>query len=312
MSRCFLGVDTSNYTTSVALVDGEGRVVFNGKKPLDVGLGERGLRQSDAVFAHTKNLPELFELIRGAHICAVGVSASPRDAADSYMPCFLAGVSAASSVACALDLPLYRFSHQRGHLRAALYSARREERIGKRFAAFHVSGGTTEILLVENGEIIKIGGTLDLNAGQAIDRAGVAFGLKFPCGAELSKIAEVSSIPQKPRVCVNGLECNFSGLENKVLEMISAGADKSAVAGYVIEFVKLTLDKLCSNLLEAHPGLDVVFSGGVTSNRYIAAFLAGKYGASFAEPEFSSDNAAGTALLAYDRYLKGGNNAAGN
>lgn len=301
---CFLGIDTSNYTTSVALANDEGVVILNKKIPLPVACGERGLRQSDAVFAQIKNLPEALEAVRGSDIAAVGVSAFPRDVEGSYMPCFLSGIVAAESASCALDVPLYRFSHQRGHIRAALYSSGREDLVGKRYAAFHVSGGTTEILFVDSGKIELIGETLDLNAGQAIDRSGVLMGMKFPCGREMSDYALKGEPPEHPKISVNGLTCNLSGVENKVKSFLAAGYSAEDVSAYVIEFVKMTLDKLCENLLAVYPETEIVFSGGVTSNRYIADHLGKKYGAFFAAPEFSADNACGTALLTFDRFGK--------
>lgn len=300
--RYFLGIDTSNYTTSVALVDENGKVTENRKILLEVAKGERGLRQSDAVFAHTKNLPAIIEGLGKRDIIAVGYSGAPRDVQNSYMPCFLAGRSVASVTAELLGVPLYSFSHQRGHVRAALYSAGREDLIDGSFVAFHVSGGTTDILRVEKGIITEIGGTLDLNAGQAIDRAGVMMSMKFPCGPELERIATVSTL--KPKISVKGLSCNFSGLENKVKHQLELGASKEETAAYVIDFVMLTLDKLCENVRQRYPSTEIVFAGGVTSNKRIAAHLGKKYAASFAAPVYSADNAAGTALLTYDKFNK--------
>ena len=195
----FVGIDTSNYTTSCALCDGEGKVIANIKKMLPVKDGERGLRQSDALFAHTKNLPECMEALGevikkemydGARVVAVGYSATPRDIEGSYMPCFLAGVAAAKSFCASIpNVKSYALSHQCGHIRAAIYSSGYDHSDGKPFGAFHVSGGTTECLLVkrEDGgfKADLIGGTLDLNAGQVIDRIGVKIGLSFPAGPHM-------------------------------------------------------------------------------------------------------------------------------
>jgi len=300
--RYFLGIDTSNYTTSISLVDENGRVCENRKMLLEVAEGERGLRQSDAVFSHIKNLPRIVDEIKKRDIVAVGYSYAPRDVKDSYMPCFLVGKAVASFFAELNGLPLYHFSHQRGHVRAALYSCGREDLLNESFVAFHISGGTTDILHIENGKIEQIGGSLDLNAGQAIDRSGVLMGLKFPCGPELERLAAKSKI--KPKISVKGLDCNLSGLENKVRAQLSDGVPKEEVAAYVLDFITLTVDKLCENVRSVYPGIEMVFSGGVTSNRRIADRLGKKYDASFAEPVFSADNAAGTALLTYDSYKR--------
>ena len=114
--KIIMGIDTSNYTTSVALMYSDGELIANIKEPLPVKLGECGLRQSDAVFAHIKNLPKAMEkasgILNGRSVSAIGVSERPRNVFGSYMPCFLAGLSAATSAAAASGVPLYRFSHR--------------------------------------------------------------------------------------------------------------------------------------------------------------------------------------------------------
>lgn len=311
MSRdCYVGIDTSNYTTSVALADADGVIVANLKRPLPVKTGECGLRQSDAVFAHIKNLPslmqELRELLRVKELrpVAVGVSARPRDAEGSYMPCFLSGVAAAESFAAALDLPLYHFSHQNGHLAAALYSSgAQEELYGAGFGAFHVSGGTTEMLLVEphgcEFSVTQVGGSADLHAGQAVDRIGVALGLDFPCGPALERLAmkNTARVP-RPRVSVREGTCNLSGLENLALDLYRKTGDAPLTAAYTLNFLSETLAQMAEQLCEAHGNLALLFAGGVMSNRIIADQLRARLGrVFFAEPAFSADNAAGVALL---------------
>lgn len=298
----FLGIDTSNYTTSLAL-SRDGKIVKNLKKLLDVKEGQRGLRQSDAVFAHTVNLPRLFDEMGSISPDAVGVSVSPRDAEGSYMPCFLAGVSCATAVAASLGVPLYRFSHQAGHIAAALYSCGAENLITKSFLAFHVSGGTTEVLLCDNMSITRLGGTRDISAGMAIDRTGVLMGLKFPCGKELEALAGDLTQNVKPgRISVSGLDCNLSGLENKVVGLLSDCADRQYVAAYVLSFVGATVEKMAENATSTYPGLPIIFSGGVMSNRFMRGRLENRFGGYFAAPEFSCDNAAGTARLAAMRH----------
>ena len=312
-NNLYLGIDTSNYTTSVALCDEQGRVVLNLKMLLPVKEGERGLRQSDALFAHTKNLPVLMEKLKEflaesypeRTIVAVGCSEKPRDVEGSYMPCFLAGVSAASSVSAVLGCPMYRLSHQSGHVAAALYSADKLSLLdtGDTFAAFHVSGGTTELLLVkgEDGQpkIELVGGTADMNAGQAIDRTGVLMGLKFPCGKRMEEIClECGDIPhQKTRISVKGLECNLSGLENLAAAMYEKTGDVAWTSAYCFDFIADTLERLTLNLRSEYGDLPVIFAGGVMSNKRIAKHLSGLGNVSFSEPAFSADNAAGVAIL---------------
>ena len=309
MQGCYIGFDTSNYTTSAAICTEDGRVIANCKRPLPVKEGERGLRQSDAVFAHVRNLPSLTEELgrvlaeEGLTPLAVGVSTRPRDAEGSYMPCFLAGRAAAGAFAAARDLPIYEFSHQNGHIMAALYSSGAAERLTRApFLAFHVSGGTTEALLVTPKEtdfsVCLVGETDDINAGQAIDRVGVALGLSFPCGRELERLASQyqGKIYRHP-VCVREGRCSLSGVENIALRLWRETGDAPTVAAFVFDFVGRTLLAMGEQILEKHGPMPVLFAGGVMSNQLMRKRLSERFDASFSEPAFSADNAAGIALL---------------
>ena len=310
--QCCIGIDTSNYTTSLAISDMNGEIVANFKIPLSVKEGERGLRQSDAVFLHTKNLPEIFsaaeEIFKKYTPVAIGVSTTPRSCKGSYMPCFLAGKSAAYAMAKTMRVPLFELSHQNGHVMAAAYSGGMPvELLENRFLAFHVSGGTTEALLVTpegfDFECEIIGGTKDINAGQAIDRIGVAMGLKFPCGAELERLAlEYKGKHRKPQICVKDGYCNLSGLENKALGLYNETQDKNLVAAYVLDFVGATLERITEDIKSRYEGYPIVYSGGVMSCSILRNRLK-KENTFFAEPQFSADNAAGIALLCRRLYL---------
>ena len=307
--KCYVGVDTSNYTTSVAVCDGNGEIVANLKLPLPVKEGERGLRQSDAVFAHTKNLSvlmdKLSEVLKDYTPVAVGVSATPRKAEGSYMPCFLCGQVAAHAIAAPSALHVYETAHQNGHIMAAAYSSGALEHLmSRRFLAFHVSGGTTEALLVTPNDgktdfdIELVGETKDINAGQAIDRVGVMMGLSFPCGRELEKLAgEYSGRLEKKNICVTDGSCSLSGVENIAKKIFEESGDRSKTAAFVFDFVCRTLSKMAEQLLGKYGEMPILFAGGVMSNKLMRAELASKFEAYFAEPEFSADNGAGVALL---------------
>lgn len=314
--ECFVGIDTSNYTTSVALCDLEGRIIANLKAPLTVKSGERGLRQSDAVFAHVKNLPELMDRLAEALLeyepIAVGVSETPRMAEGSYMPCFLSGVAAAHSFAAAKNIPIYKTAHQNGHVMAALYSSGRSEELLKdRFLAFHVSGGTTEVLLITPKsdrhvfEIELVGETEDINAGQAIDRVGIMLGLDFPAGRELENLAKVyQGSFEKKKISVRDCRCNLSGVENIAKKLYDNGADKEMVAAFTFDFIQRTLCEMAAQALEKYGDMPILFAGGVMSNKLMRGAILKRFEAYFAEPEFSADNAAGVALLCRLAYMK--------
>ena len=305
-NRCYLGIDTSNYTTSVALCSEGGEILKNFKILLGVADGERGLRQSDAVFSHINNFPQLAEWIREAafdkEIIAIGYSATPRPADGSYMPCFLVGKAVAEMLASVLSVPVYPFSHQEGHIMAAVYSSGNHSLLTRDFFAFHVSGGTTEIVRVTpktaGFTCELIGGTSDLNAGQAIDRIGVKLGLHFPCGKELEKLAtENDKKVPKPKISVQGTKCNLSGLENMADKLYATTADKALTAAFTLDFVANTLFALSENLRTEASDTPILYAGGVMSNMRIKKRLSALEQTNFSEPQFSADNAAGIALL---------------
>ena len=308
MKPCYVGIATSNYTTSVALCDADGNIIANLKRPLPVKSGERGLRQSDAVFEHVRGLPELFGKLRDEYLTqytpvGVGVSVTPRDAEGSYMPCFLSGKAAAVAFAAGLGVPVCEFSHQSGHIMAALYSAGRMDLLSsERFIAFHVSGGTTEALLVtprENGfDVELVGATDDINAGQAIDRVGVAMGLDFPCGASLEALAsEYGGKIHKHPVCVRDGVCSLSGVENIAEGLYKKTGDAAEVAAFVFDFIGSTLARMCEDITAKYGKMPIVFAGGVMSNKIMREKLSRQGDAYFSEAQFSADNAAGIALL---------------
>ncbi len=313
MDRLFLGIDTSNYTTSVSIYSTREGIISNIKIPLPVEKGERGLRQSDAVFSHIKNAPAAAEQL-GLHlsslpdkIAAVGYSATPRPQKNSYMPCFLVGEAIACFIAASHNVVAYPFSHQEGHIAAAAYSVCRsygfdlDRLLNGRFLSFHVSGGTFDLLLVDSDpdrliSVRRVGGTKDASAGQIIDRTGVKMGLRFPCGAEIDRLAsEYDGDIRIDRVCVNGLDCNISGLENKTEELIKRGASDAEISAYLLEQIAQTLIRMTENAKSEFGDVPVLYAGGVMSSKYLKSRL--KNLGLFPEPAYSSDNAAGIAVL---------------
>ena len=308
-----LGLDTSNYTTSAAVFDGEGG--RNQGRLLEVRPGELGLRQSDALFQHVKHLPEVVEALLGegglGTVQAVGASTRPRAVEGSYMPCFLAGASQGQVLSQVLGVPFYAFSHQQGHLAAAAWSAGRLDLLDRPFLAWHLSGGTTELLRVEPGEdgvAVRaeiLGGTSDISAGQLIDRTGVLLGLPFPAGKEVEKLSRQAQKREYYKVKVNGLTFSLSGMENKVRQMVQRGEEPAEIAWFAQETVCRVVQACTKAAMEAYPGLPVLCSGGVASNGRLKELLRQNCGALFAQPQFSTDNAMGTAVLTWRALERG-------
>ena len=301
-----IGFDTSNYTTSIAWFDGE--MGENCSRLLPVKQGELGLRQSDAVFAHTKSLPELsgrlFSNIDKSSIAAVGVSTRPRAVEGSYMPCFLVGFSHAKLLSDVLGVPLFEVSHQQGHVAASLWSAGRLDLMEKPHLAWHLSGGTTELLLVEpegrNVKCTRLGGTSDISAGQLIDRTGQLLHLPFPSGKHLDALSSQAELTEAFRVKCQNSVFSLSGVQNKVQQFHEKHQNDIETAAYALRCVASAVYQATEQALKQYPGLSVVFSGGVASNSMLRTVLE-PLSPVFAEPQFSTDNAMGVAVLAHRR-----------
>ena len=299
-----IGIDTSNYTTSIAFFDGTGGE--NCSRLLPVKQGELGLRQSDAVFAHIKSLPELsgrlFSHVKKEQITAIGVSTRPRAVEGSYMPCFMVGYSHAKMLADAFGVPLVEVSHQQGHVAASLWSANHLELIDAPHLAWHLSGGTTELLLVEpegkNVKCTRIGGTTDISAGQLIDRTGQLLELPFPSGKHLDELSREAVAKETFKVKCANREFSLSGVQNKVQQFHAAHGEPKETAAYALRCVAKAVYLASEQALKDYPGLRIVFSGGVASNSMLRSVIA-PLDPIFSQPQFSTDNAMGVAVLAH-------------
>ena len=299
-----IGIDTSNYTTSIAFFDGIGGE--NCSRLLPVKQGELGLRQSDAVFAHIKSLPELsgrlFSHVRKEDITAIGVSTRPRAVDGSYMPCFMVGCSHAKMLSDAFGVPLVEVSHQQGHVAASLWSAGHLELMEEPHLAWHLSGGTTELLLVEpegkNVRCSKIGGTTDISAGQLIDRTAQMLQLPFPGGKHIDALSKEAAMKETFKVKCANMEFSLSGVQNKVQQFHAVHGEPAETAAYALRCVAKAVYLASEQALNAYPGLRIVFSGGVASNSMLREVIK-PLNPIFSQPEFSTDNAMGVAVLAH-------------
>ncbi|MBK5245737.1 MAG: O-sialoglycoprotein endopeptidase [Peptostreptococcaceae bacterium] len=297
-NRHILGIDTSNYKTSVAVTDSEGNIICDFRKLLQIKKGDKGLRQSDAFFQHINNLPEMIEKAMSSYefknIAAVSVSTRPRPVLDSYMPVFKAGESIGKSIAASLGVDLLRFSHQEGHIEAVKYYSRLKNETD--FLCFHLSGGTCELLKIGNSEIEIIGGSKDISFGQLLDRIGVGMGFDFPAGEELDKIAisgPKSNIIKK--IELQGLYFNLSGVETKSLRNL----EWSGLIPEVFDKISDLLVRLSIKAMEETGLENIIFTGGVAESLFIRDEIKNNVPGKveFGARNLSSDNAIGISLL---------------
>ena len=330
----YLGIDTSCYTTSLFFMDRQGQKTAEARRILKVKPGGCGLQQSEMLYQHIRNLPELMEEAshgRSFTVKGIGVSAKPRSRKDSYMPAFLAGLGFARSLAALYHIPLWQISHQENHLEAAVWSAQGPD--ADRFLFLHASGGTTDLLLVEKEVLTQIGCSLDLHAGQFVDRVGVALGLSFPAGPALEQLAlQHTEIPEIP-VSVHKTDVSFSGPCTWVLrqieqcltakeqcvtankETVSTGLHcedaaqrsfKANIAAGVQWGLAETFVRMLRNGAAEHHVIDVILAGGVCANRWIRTHIEEKLAKRqikvwMPDNRYSGDNAAGCAAYARRR-----------
>lgn len=310
MSKYYLGIDTSCYTTSIAIVDQNKKLIFDGREVLKVAKGSRGLRQSEAVFQHMKNLPiiieEMCNKIDVSKIAKVCVSNKPRNLLESYMPVFTAGVSFGKTISTILGARYEEYSHQEGHIEAAKWSTNIFDK--DRFIAVHISGGTTELLeiikLKDRYKIQIIGGTKDISAGQLIDRIGVMMGIDFPSGKKLEEISNNGNQGKiKLPVCTTDTYINFSGTETYVKKLIeNSDYNDADVALALFECIYKSLYNVLYNAYKKTKMKDILLVGGVASNRFIRDNLYKDFSSKgisvyCGEPRYCTDNAVGIALL---------------
>ena len=317
MTDAFLGIDTSNYTTSCALADENGGIIISHKALLPVKQGDLGLRQSDAIFAHLKQFPDVYQNVCGKmqehRIKAVCVSSKPRDGMDSYMPVFLAGKTLGQTIAQTLGIPCYETTHQKGHIAAALIQS---EGIRFPFTTIHLSGGTTDFLSVDEHGIHTFASANDIHAGQLIDRLGVLMGFPFPSGKHMEELTGKVKSTGRYSAIVKADGIWLSGVESQAKRDMEQGIPFEQIAADVYDVLSRLIIKTLD--IFAPPSKMVLVTGGVASSAHLKGILnersekrGGKYSFTFSQPQYASDNAAGVAIIGRNLYYaKGDENTA--
>lgn len=218
------------------------------------------------------------------------------------MPCFMVGYSHAKMLSELLNVPLVEVSHQQGHVAASLWSAGAMELMDQPHLAWHLSGGTTELLLVEpegkNAHCTKIGGTTDISAGQLIDRTGQLLELPFPSGKHLDALSREATMNEVFRVKCSDIQFSLSGVQNKVQKFHEKQGIPAETAAYALRCVSKAVYLATEQALDRYHGYRVVFSGGVASNSMLREVMK-PLNPVFCQPQFSTDNAMGVAVLAH-------------
>ncbi len=308
-NNIILGLDTSCYTTSIAAITLNKEIILNEKILLKVKKDNKGLRQSEAVFQHVNNMGEISQVIndklKNYNIVGVCSSTKPRPVDNSYMPVFSVGYNFAKLLSSINNCPFYETTHQENHIEASLFKNDLENK--DKFLAVHMSGGTTEILLVEkketNYKIEIVGGSLDVSFGQLVDRLGVSLNYNFPCG----KYIDENALRCEEKI-INGLKTsvksgymNLSGIENQINKLIN-DYDKEYLSKILLDTLVRCMYKSLTYISEKYELKEVLFGGGVSASKYIRKELTKKLKKSnikpyFTDGEYATDNGVGCAII---------------
>lgn len=302
--KYYLGIDTSNYTTSMAVVDENNQIKSDLRRILEVKQGERGLRQSEAFFQHCNSFPQMFSRLSTEvdvkDLAAVAVSTQPRYIDKSYMPVFRAGYNYAQVLSMTLDIPLIKCSHQEGHI----YSGMVPLGLTPPFLAVHLSGGTTDLLDIRESDAYRlnintIASSSDLHCGQFVDRLGVHMGLSFPAGKELDYLSLSATKELVIPSFVKDGKPSFSGPLTAAIKLVDAGENKEDVALALFKCIAKTVEKMLKYGVDLTGLNNIMLVGGVASNTFIRETLNKKFKGKifFAPAGLSADNAVGIAFM---------------
>lgn len=228
------------------------------------------------------------------------------------MPVFTVGYNFAKVMANSLNCKFYETTHQENHIEASLLNSKMINR--DRFLSVHMSGGTTEILLLNRKKnsleynIEIVGGSKDISFGQFIDRTGVKLGYNFPAGKYIDKNAIDCDIKilKGLKTSVKEGYMNLSGLENQVNKLIDS-EDSKYISKLVLDAVVRNMYKSLTYICDLYNVNEVIFCGGVAASKYLRNNLSTKLRkdkiySHFTNPEYSTDNACGCAIIGVDKY----------
>ncbi len=316
-----LGIESSCDDTAAAVLR-NGEILSNVVANQSIHESYGGVVPELASRAHQQNIvPVVDQALQKAGISSNDLNAVAFTQGPGLMGSLLVGTSFAKSLAYGLDIPLIDVNHMQAHILAHFIEKNGYKKPYFPFIAMTISGGHTQIVLVEDYfKMTVIGETIDDAVGEAFDKSGKILGLGYPAGPEIDKRAKLGNPIAfkftKPKV--KGLNFSFSGLKTAILYFIQKQVienprfieeninDICASIQYTI--INILMDKLKLAVLETGVS-QIVIGGGVSANSGIRNALKeaeSKYGWSTYLPafEFTTDNAAMIAIVGYLKFNK--------
>jgi N6-L-threonylcarbamoyladenine synthase len=332
MISLVLGIETSCDETSVAVLDGDGRVLSNVvSSQLQSHAPYGGVVPEVAARAHLENLPSALEEALAAagrrleEIDLVAATAGP-----GLIGALLVGLSAAKALAFARGIPLVPVNHLEGHLYSPYLRPEGQAPlpVTHPFHGLVVSGGHAELVRVEQARIVPIARTRDDAPGEAFDKIARRAGLGYPGGPVIDRVAARGSGDRYRfpigRAGDGSQDFSFSGVKTAMLrELERHGIDGSALdperlsadlvdllASFQRAIVAALLDRV--RAIHRSEGIrTLALSGGVAANSELRASLAAWGEASgvpvlLPDRSFTTDNAAMIAWAGLLRFRREG------
>ena len=312
-----IGFDTSNYRTSVAAVTLDGEILVNHRELLPVSSGERGLRQSDAVFAHIRQLRNseeaLREKLKGTWIAAVAASTKPRDGGESYMPVFQVGHTAGSMMAAALAFSGFRYLHSRQQtdFYHSLPVSRTRLFLAVNLNSFLIAAVPCLLMSLVSAMIIQISTGAATCVPWALGQTclQLCFFLGFCMTALLAVVKGKSGALLGVSLENGDLTCHLSGAETKVQQWIREGSmAREDMAREIYDLLARTLVRMLKAGAEKSGCREALVTGGVAASALLRQLMAERKAKTrgcpeivFGRPEMSGDNAVGVALIGVQR-----------
>lgn len=317
-----LGIESSCDDTSAAVIKGN-RILSNIAASQTIHNEYGGVVPELASRAHQQNIiPVIHQSLTKANIQQNEISAIGFTRGPGLLGSLLVGTSFAKSLAMSLDVPLIEVNHLQAHILAHFIEDANPVPPKFPFLCLTVSGGHTMIVLVEDYFDMKIiGKTIDDAAGEAFDKIGKLFGLDYPAGPIVDRLAKTGDPHaftfSKPKM--DGYDYSFSGVKTSVLYFIQKELKKDP------EFISKNLSDLCASVQKTitetlmlklekaaaeYQISEVAIAGGVSANSGLReAMLTNKeklgWNIYIPKFEYTTDNAAMIAMVAQLKYERG-------
>lgn len=311
-----LAIESSCDETSMAIIkNGTDNIATTILTQMDTHAAFGGVVPEIASRMHSENITMVLEdVLNKANMKIEDVDAIAVTYAPGLLGSLLVGIEAAKTLALVYNKHLIKVNHLAGHI----YANNLVQKMEFPLLALVISGGHTELVLMEDDYKFKVlGETLDDAIGEVYDKVARVLDLPYPGGPNIEKYAEQGTPSYELPIPMNNDELNFSysGLKSAVINLVHNEKQRGhEIRKYDLaaSFQKVAIDELVRKTELAIKKYNIkrlIVAGGVTANKYLRSEmekLANKYDVNLTVPpiKYCTDNAAMIGCAAYPLYLK--------